>query len=92
MDPVSAFALLVGEHSATIYGGSISAILVNAPGTGMNIATTTFDGYPLAQQGRAGVAFRCICYRFCPWKHCGSFCLSGTNSYSKRSGFVFWTT
>lgn len=55
MDAVSAFALLVGGHAATMFGGSISAILINAPGTGMNIATC-FDGYPLTQQGRAGEA------------------------------------
>lgn len=53
MDPVSAFAILVGGHSAVMFGGSISAILINTPGTGQNVATT-FDGYPLTQQGRAG--------------------------------------
>jgi putative tricarboxylic transport membrane protein len=55
MDPVSAFAILVGGHSAVMFGGSISAILINTPGTGQNVATT-FDGYPLTQQGRAGEA------------------------------------
>jgi len=55
MDPISAFALLVGGHSAVMFGGSISAILINTPGTGQNVATT-FDGYPLTQQGRAGEA------------------------------------
>jgi len=55
MDPVSAFALLVGGHSAVMFGGSVSAILINTPGTGQNVATT-FDGYPLTQQGRAGEA------------------------------------
>jgi len=55
MDPVSAFALLVGGHAAVMFGGSISAILINTPGTGQNVATA-FDGYPLTQQGRAGEA------------------------------------
>jgi len=55
MDPISAFAILVGGHSAVMFGGSISAILINTPGTGQNVATT-FDGYPLTQQGRAGEA------------------------------------
>jgi TctA family transporter len=55
MDPVSAFAILVGGHSAVMFGGSISAILINTPGTGQNVATT-FDGYPLTQKGRAGEA------------------------------------
>ena len=37
------------------HGGSISAITLNTPGTNSAIATT-FDGYPLAQQGEAGRA------------------------------------
>jgi putative tricarboxylic transport membrane protein len=36
-------------------GGSITAILLNAPGTAPN-AATCLDGYPLAQQGKAGLA------------------------------------
>ncbi|HYE81418.1 MAG TPA: tripartite tricarboxylate transporter permease [Clostridia bacterium] len=40
---------------STIYGGSVSAILINAPGT-PGSAATALDGYAMAQQGRAGVA------------------------------------
>lgn len=40
---------------ATSFGGSISAILLNTPGTAPN-AATTFDGYPLSRQGKAGLA------------------------------------
>jgi len=40
---------------ATSFGGSITAILLNTPGTAPN-AATTFDGYPLAMQGKAGLA------------------------------------
>jgi putative tricarboxylic transport membrane protein len=40
---------------ATSFGGSITAILLNTPGTAPN-AATTFDGYPLARQGKAGLA------------------------------------
>src|ERR1700736_6428320 len=36
-------------------GGSISAILLNTPGSAPN-AATCLDGYPLAQQGKAGLA------------------------------------
>ncbi|MCL6592398.1 MAG: tripartite tricarboxylate transporter permease, partial [Alicyclobacillus sp.] len=43
---------LVAVHTAGVFGGAIIAILINTPGTPGNIATT-FDGYPLAQQGRA---------------------------------------
>ena len=40
---------------ATSFGGSVSAILLNTPGIAPN-AATCFDGYPMAQQGKAGMA------------------------------------
>lgn len=52
MDRFVALVLLVGIYSGAMYGGSISAILINAPGTG-GAAATTFDGYPLSRQGKA---------------------------------------
>lgn len=55
MDPVVSFAFLLGLYTGAVYGGSISAILINIPGTPSAIATS-FDGYPLCQQGRAGEA------------------------------------
>lgn len=55
MDPLDAMYLAGGVMGATSFGGSITAILLNTPGTAPN-AATTFDGYPLAQQGKAGLA------------------------------------
>jgi putative tricarboxylic transport membrane protein len=55
MDKFSAFALLTGGLGATTFSGSITAILINTPGTASN-AATVIDGYPLTQQGRAGEA------------------------------------
>ena len=55
MDSLDAMYLAGGVMGATSFGGSITAILLNTPGTAPN-AATTFDGYPLAQQGRAGEA------------------------------------
>ena len=55
MEPVPALALLSALYCAGTFGGSITAILVNAPGA-PPAAATAFDGYPLAQQGRAGQA------------------------------------
>lgn len=52
MDPVSAVTLLIGEYVGGISGGLITAILLRMPGTPSSIVTT-FDGYPLAQAGRA---------------------------------------
>jgi putative tricarboxylic transport membrane protein len=55
LDPLNAMYLAGGVMGATSFGGSISAILLNTPGTAPN-AATTFDGYPLARQGKAGLA------------------------------------
>jgi putative tricarboxylic transport membrane protein len=55
MDPVISFAFLLGLYTGAVYGGSISAILINIPGTPSAIATS-LDGYPMCQQGRAGEA------------------------------------
>lgn len=55
MDTSQAIVLLIGAMSAVPFGGSITAILINTPGTGCS-AATTFDGFPMARQGRAGVA------------------------------------
>ncbi len=50
-----AMAMLIGAMGAVPFGGSISAILINTPGTPQN-AATTFDGFPLTRQGKAGYA------------------------------------
>lgn len=55
MDPVAAMYLAGGSMGATSFGGSMTAILLNTPGTPPN-AATTFDGYPLTRQGKAGLA------------------------------------
>jgi putative tricarboxylic transport membrane protein len=55
MEPNHAMALIGGIMGAVSAGGSITAILLNTPGTAPN-AATCFDGYPLAQQGKAGAA------------------------------------
>ena len=55
LPPVSGMALLVGIYIGGFSGGLITAILLNIPGTPASIATT-FDGYPMAQNGKAGKA------------------------------------
>ena len=57
----SAMALifLVSMYTAAVYGGAITAVLINVPGHPGNIATT-FDGQPMAHQGRAGEAIAAI--------------------------------
>lgn len=55
MEPEAAIMLLLTVLVASVFGGSISAILLGIPGTPGAIVTQ-FDGYPLAQQGKAGKA------------------------------------
>jgi putative tricarboxylic transport membrane protein len=55
MPTKAAMVFLIGVFSASVFGGSISAILVNIPGT-PGAMVTQFDGYPMAQAGKAGEA------------------------------------
>ncbi|MDH3693473.1 MAG: tripartite tricarboxylate transporter permease [Gammaproteobacteria bacterium] len=54
-DPSAALILLAGVYYGAIFGGSTSSILINAPGVAGTVASS-FDGYPLARQGKAGKA------------------------------------
>lgn len=55
LDPVTGILLLVGVYKGGVFGGSITAILIRAPGTPA-AACTILDGYPLARKGQAGKA------------------------------------
>src|ERR1700751_4451595 len=55
LEPFTALALSGGVMGGVPMGGSITAILLNTPGTAPNEATC-LDGYPLAQQGKAGLS------------------------------------
>ncbi|MDP3447824.1 MAG: tripartite tricarboxylate transporter permease, partial [Eubacteriales bacterium] len=54
---VYTFAILMGVYVGAIYGGSISAILLNIPGTA-SAAATALEGHPLALQGKAESAIK----------------------------------
>ncbi|MBN9888685.1 tripartite tricarboxylate transporter permease [Salipiger abyssi] len=55
LQPIPAMALMLGIFVGGSCGGSISAILLRIPGTPL-AAATLFDGYPMAQKGRAAQA------------------------------------
>jgi putative tricarboxylic transport membrane protein len=55
MPPTSAIIMLSCIYWGALFGGAITSILFNIPGEPWSVATT-FDGYPLAQKGRAGNA------------------------------------
>jgi putative tricarboxylic transport membrane protein len=55
MNPVAAIILLTSMYWGALFGGSTTSILFNIPGEPSSVATT-FDGYPMARQGRAAHA------------------------------------
>ncbi|MAM57785.1 MAG: C4-dicarboxylate ABC transporter permease [Salinicola sp.] len=57
MSPQVALGMMAGIYNGSMYGGAIPAILLRIPGTPAAVATT-FDGYPMAQQGHANKALR----------------------------------
>jgi len=64
MNPVTGILLLLGVYKGGLYGGSITAILINTPGT-PPAACTALDGYPLAQKGQARKALDIALYSSC---------------------------
>lgn len=63
-DPLVGMVLISAIYLGSQFGGSITSVLVNIPGDAQSIVAT-FDGYPLAQKGRAGAAIGIMV--------CGSF-------------------
>ncbi|MDN5843579.1 MAG: tripartite tricarboxylate transporter permease [Alcaligenaceae bacterium] len=55
MAPVSAIIMLAGIYYGSMYGGTITTVLVNVPGEAASVITC-LDGYPMAKKGRAGAA------------------------------------
>ena len=71
MEPISGLVTIGALYCATIFGGSFSAILLNTPGTPSSIGTT-FDGYPMAKQGRGEEAIYTATLSLLLRFHCGS--------------------
>lgn len=57
MDPITGILLLIGVYFGSVYGGSITAILINTPGTPAS-AATAIDGYALAKKGDGNKALQ----------------------------------
>lgn len=64
MQPITGILLLLGVYKGGIFGGSIPAILIKTPGTPASSATV-LDGYPLAEQGKAGKALGMALWASC---------------------------
>lgn len=61
LDPKSALLMLAGMYAGSMFGGSISAILLGVPGT-PSAAATLLDGHPLGRQGKGGKAILTALY------------------------------
>ena len=61
LEPSVAIIILLAIYVGGTYGGSITAILINTPGTSAN-AATLFDGYPMSQKGEAFKALTMALY------------------------------
>jgi putative tricarboxylic transport membrane protein len=61
MQPLAALAFLIGIMKGGSFGGAITAILLNTPGS-PEATTTAFDGYPLARQGKGVKAMKLALY------------------------------
>lgn len=61
MTPLAGIAFLIGIMKGGTFGGSITAILLNTPGS-PEATPTAFDGYPLARQGKGLKALKMALY------------------------------
>ncbi len=64
MQPITGILLLLGVYKGGLYGGSITAILIKAPGTPA-ASCTVLDGFPMAQKGEARKALDIVLYASC---------------------------
>jgi putative tricarboxylic transport membrane protein len=55
LEPATAVIMLAGIYYGSMYGGTITSVLLHLPGEAASVVTT-FDGYQMAKQGRAGAA------------------------------------
>ena len=53
VSPLVGIPMLLGIYKASMFGGSITAVLLNTPGAPPAVCTA-MDGYPLTKQGKAG--------------------------------------
>jgi len=64
LSPIYGILFLLGVYKGGIFGGSIPAILIKTPGTPASSATV-LDGYPMAEQGKAGKALDMALFSSC---------------------------
>jgi TctA family transporter len=75
MDPITAFAFLLGSNAVTATTGDITSVLFGVPGEGITAATIV-DGHPMAKQGEAGRALGAALMSSLVGAVFGAFCLA----------------
>ena len=89
-DPSAALILLAGVYYGAIFGGSTSSILINAPGVAGTVATS-FDGYPMARQGKAGKALTIAAISSFAGGTIGAILLLGFAPALSSVAILFWS-
>lgn len=89
-DPAAALIMLAGVYYGAIFGGSTSSILINAPGVAGTVATS-FDGYPMARQGRAGKALTIAAVASFCGGTIGAILLLGLAPALSSVAILFWS-
>lgn len=84
----TALVMLGGIYYGTQYGGSIASILLNLPGSPSG-AVACLDGYPMAKQGRAGIALLITAVASFVGASVGILLLSGFGPVLARVGLAF---
>jgi len=75
MEPITAFAFLLGSNAVTATTGDITSVLFGVPGEGITAATIV-DGHPMAKQGEAGRALGAALMSSLVGAVFGAFCLA----------------
>ncbi len=89
-DPSAALIMLAGVYYGAIFGGSTSSILINAPGVAGTVATS-FDGYPMARQGKAGKALTIAAISSFAGGTIGAILLLGFAPALSSLAILFWS-
>lgn len=89
-DPSAALIMLAGVYYGAIFGGSTSSILINAPGVAGTVATS-FDGYPMARQGKAGKALTIAAVSSFAGGTIGAILLLGFAPALSSVAILFWS-
>jgi len=89
MEPTMGVVMLMGIYVGANYGGSITAVSINTPGT-PSAAVTAFDGYPLARAGRAGEAMGVSLYASVIGGIIGTIILIFFSIPLARAALTFW--